>query len=321
MRARRTPARIAAAAVLTIAAAVILVGPALAGENDIFGAAPHPSSRDGVARRGFDIPATAGASFQDSLLVSNRTASPITLLVYPAEAKTGKDGVIAVGLRDAKTTGLSSWITMKVTSVSLPAKGQRLVPFTVRVDSANPASAQAAIVTEAAPGTGPQGLALVQRVAILVKLVAPGTAGASPAVVSSSGRGFLPWAGGIGAVLALGAGFVVWMWKRRDREERSGRKRAPVSQLPSRVVPAQRAVAAGGAAHGSTAVSPASRRSVAFEKPAREDRQAETAFIAKSAPAAEATVLRLPPVGTIAASRARHPSSRGGTGRRPRSAK
>lgn len=201
-------------AILLLAALCVASG-AWAGENAVFGAEPYPASHDGAGRRSIDIPvSTARGSLRDAIRVYNRTARPIDLALYPAAASVGDDGVVGVGFRGARRSGLAASIALERERVRVAPNGDAVVRFTVD-PRGSARDALAAIVVEGAPAPGAADLDLVQRIAIIVRRSGDGN---GPAPVHGAPlTGLRVWT--FVAMMAAG-GAVVRYRRLRRRTER-----------------------------------------------------------------------------------------------------
>jgi hypothetical protein len=139
--------------VLTRSLAAVLLLPFLASgvaaeENDIFGVTPHPPSVEGTDRVSFNIPRETGATFEDAIRVFNKTDETITVAIYAADAETGEDETITVGMRGGRPRGIASWIDLSRSEAEIGPRGEVVVNLRVQVQSAQPMPDLGAIVVE-----------------------------------------------------------------------------------------------------------------------------------------------------------------------------
>ncbi|MFI5764226.1 WxL protein peptidoglycan domain-containing protein [Streptomyces sp. NPDC051563] len=190
-RGRRPGAQAAAAPVLALLLALlglVLVAPAQAahsapaapGEDrkSTFGVQPAgPKGPD--ARPHFSYGVTGGATTRDRIAVWNYGEEPLTLAVYASDAVNTLDGgfdLLPAG-RAPKDAG--SWIKLEKDTVTVPPKGNVIVPFTVTVPrEVTPGDHTGGIVASLAAGAQDgQGnkVKLDQRVGARVYVRAAGT--------------------------------------------------------------------------------------------------------------------------------------------------
>ncbi len=107
-----------------------------------------------------------GARFERRLRVCNGTAAPVTVQVYAGAATI--DGAAFRAVEGRQTNELSSWITVAPTQVTVPAKGEKIVP----VGFAVPAGGEryAALLVEAPAVRQPSGNSVANRVGVRVYL-------------------------------------------------------------------------------------------------------------------------------------------------------
>ncbi|MCW2854418.1 MAG: hypothetical protein JWR52_33 [Marmoricola sp.] len=127
----------------------------------------------------------AGGVVRDAVALVNVSRTPVTVLVYPADASQNGSTTFQLTTKNQKLTAAGSWLTLKgrkLLRVTIPAShagannsnvpGRVLVPFNARVPStATPGDHAAAIVAELdAPAKNRQGanITLVQRLGVAV---------------------------------------------------------------------------------------------------------------------------------------------------------
>ncbi|WP_438817844.1 WxL protein peptidoglycan domain-containing protein, partial [Streptomyces clavuligerus] len=175
-RCRTLPAPLAAA---LAAVALLLAPPARAADNghwSVFPAASQPGSRPY-----FHLSADPGQTLRDEVTVTNRTAAPLTLRLYAADAhNTARDGGFAVRAPEERRRGVGAWARPERERVTVPARGSVTVPYTITVpDEAPPGDHPGALVAlderVAAAGTG-TGLGVRQAVGARIYLRVNGPA-------------------------------------------------------------------------------------------------------------------------------------------------
>lgn len=110
-----------------------------------------------------------GARFERRLRVCNGTAAPVTVQVYAGAATI--DGAAFRAVEGRQTNELSSWITVAPTQVTVPAKGEKIVPvgFAVPADATG-GERYAALLVEAPAVRQPSGNSVANRVGVRVYL-------------------------------------------------------------------------------------------------------------------------------------------------------
>ncbi|MFJ9536673.1 WxL protein peptidoglycan domain-containing protein [Streptomyces sp. NPDC101225] len=132
---------LAASAVLAVPAA-----PARAADNGSWSV--YPASSQIAARPYFYLSADPGTTLKDKVVVANRTAKPLTLRLYAADAyNTARDGGFAVQTVTETQRGVGAWAKPARPRVTVPAHGKVTVPFTLRVpEGAEPGDHPGALV-------------------------------------------------------------------------------------------------------------------------------------------------------------------------------
>lgn len=153
--------------VLALVLPVAVIGPAAprasAAENAEW--AVYPAASRLGSRPYFYLTADPGTTLTDKVTVANKTAAPLTFLLYGADAyNTARDGGFAVRTRQEKQTGAGAWIKPARDRVTVPPRSAVTVPYTLTVPAdADPGDHPGAVVAldervaRAAPGTGDQG--------------------------------------------------------------------------------------------------------------------------------------------------------------------
>ncbi|MFD9034637.1 WxL protein peptidoglycan domain-containing protein, partial [Streptomyces sp. NPDC059567] len=113
-------------------------GPALAadggkaGKKAVFGVQPAgPKKPD--QRPHFSYGVTGGAGVRDQIALWNYGSEPLTLAVYASDAVNTVDGGFDLLAADKKPTDAGSWIKLAKNKVTVPPKGNVIVPFTLTV--------------------------------------------------------------------------------------------------------------------------------------------------------------------------------------------
>ncbi|BAU83083.1 hypothetical protein SLA_2149 [Streptomyces laurentii] len=153
--------------VLALVLPIAVIGPAAprasAAENAEW--AVYPAASRLGSRPYFYLTADPGTTLTDKVTVANKTAGPLTFLLYGADAyNTARDGGFAVRTRREKQTGTGAWIKPARDRVTVPPRSAVTVPYTLTVPAdADPGDHPGAVVAldervaRAASGTGDQG--------------------------------------------------------------------------------------------------------------------------------------------------------------------
>jgi hypothetical protein len=164
MRIARTAALAASTAALAVLG-LVWAGPAGAIETAQFGLNPSGAG----TRTALHEDVRPGHHVNDSVVVWNKTDSPIDVVLGVSSASIGKDGKPTLG----GAGGAAKWVHLGATTVHLAPKARAGVPVRIDAPRVLPAGTSLAAVTaEAAPGANHQ-IAVVERVAIMVYVQAP----------------------------------------------------------------------------------------------------------------------------------------------------
>ncbi|MBO9577417.1 MAG: DUF916 domain-containing protein [Microbacteriaceae bacterium] len=109
----------------------------------------------GTGRPNFGYRADPGAAVSDSLDVTNRGDTTLTLGVYAADAFTTESGSIDLLTRDEESIDVATWIELGVDSITVEPQQTVTVPFTLAVPAdASPGDHVGGIVTTSTLGSG-----------------------------------------------------------------------------------------------------------------------------------------------------------------------
>ncbi|MEU8619846.1 DUF916 domain-containing protein [Streptomyces sp. NPDC048623] len=154
--------------VLALLGPLPAAAPASAAENGEW--AVYPAASQLGSRPYFYLSADPGTTLTDKVTVANKTAGPLTFLLYGADAyNTERDGGFAVRTRQERQTGAGAWIRPARARVTVPPRSAVTVPYTLTVPAdAEPGDHPGAVVALderiAKGGSGRDALALgVQR--------------------------------------------------------------------------------------------------------------------------------------------------------------
>ncbi|WP_240138528.1 WxL protein peptidoglycan domain-containing protein [Streptomyces sp. MUM 178J] len=108
----------------------------------------YPAASQLGSRPYFYLSADPGAAVADEVTVANKTAEPLTFLLYAADAyNTARDGGFAVRTRQEEQRGIGAWATPERERITVPAHGSVTVPYTVAVpEDAEPGDHAGALV-------------------------------------------------------------------------------------------------------------------------------------------------------------------------------
>ncbi|NGO67723.1 WxL protein peptidoglycan domain-containing protein [Streptomyces boncukensis] len=123
----------------------------------------------------FRLRADPGATLREKVTVANRVNRPMTFLLYGADAhNTPRDGGFAVRTHAEKQRDVGKWTRLKHREVTVPARGEKTVPFAVEVPAkAEPgdhAGAVVAVDKRVAKAKGAVGVGVQQAVGSRIHL-------------------------------------------------------------------------------------------------------------------------------------------------------
>jgi hypothetical protein len=128
---RVIPAALALAAVSSALGACC--GDALGGEIGGFGVRPaHFDEANPATRAYFIRTLKPGGTFSDQVVVSNGGGAPIRLAASAVDGLTAKTSGAVYANRSDRRFKAAAWVKLTMSSVTVPAHGQALVPFTVQ---------------------------------------------------------------------------------------------------------------------------------------------------------------------------------------------
>ncbi|GAA3528390.1 hypothetical protein GCM10022234_27090 [Aeromicrobium panaciterrae] len=160
------------AAVLLLAGLATLAGvgsgPAAAAGDDLPWTVSTASNDYGSDRPDFGYTVNPGGTVEDGVVIVNRGPAPLVLGVDSANGLTTKTGSIELVTKDAKSSGLRTWVRLSRDSVTVEPGRSVEVPFTVNVpDDASPGDHVGGIVTSL---TSADGATVGRRLAIQIRL-------------------------------------------------------------------------------------------------------------------------------------------------------
>ncbi|MER5714836.1 DUF916 domain-containing protein [Streptomyces sp. NPDC002132] len=123
-----------------------LAPPARAADNGSWSV--NPLSATVAERPYFYVSADPGQTIEDTVVVTNKTDTPLTFRLYAADAyNTERDGGFAVRTAGERMRGVGAWAKPAKDRVTVPGRGTATVPFTIRVpEDAEPGDHPGAIV-------------------------------------------------------------------------------------------------------------------------------------------------------------------------------
>ncbi|MEU3371518.1 DUF916 domain-containing protein [Streptomyces sp. NPDC006660] len=133
---------------LALLAALALLSAPLARAADNGNWSVYPASSGTFARPYFYLAAAPGATLRDQVTVTNKTAAPLNLRLYGADAyNTERDGGFAVRAEQEKQSGVGAWVRPERGAITVPARSSLTVPFTLAVpEDAEPGDHVGALV-------------------------------------------------------------------------------------------------------------------------------------------------------------------------------
>ncbi|HVF11541.1 MAG TPA: DUF916 domain-containing protein [Actinomycetota bacterium] len=145
--------------------------PALGGETETFGISPHPEFKQGL-RRSFRFGLSPGSSAKDSVRVYNKTDRALKLVVHASDASRSADGTIHIPPTGSRPDSVGTWLRLDANELTLEAKQQKTLSFTVSQPKGSRGGGLAAIVAEEADSSARSGesVEIVTRVALLVRV-------------------------------------------------------------------------------------------------------------------------------------------------------
>ncbi len=146
--------------------------PADAASNGLWSV--YPTTVAGQPPRVFVQPELIpGKKYTDSITVANQTAAPLTFNLYGSDAFNTPGGGLSLRRRTDPQVGIGAWIKLPSPTLSVPAHGQAVVPFTIDTPpAATPGDHVGGIVAEETQGTtankGSIPVTVIQAVAVRV---------------------------------------------------------------------------------------------------------------------------------------------------------
>lgn len=191
--------RLTALAVLALLAATALFPPsALAATDEGSGAqtwAVAPADANGPdGRAGFDYVVEPDDVYSDSVAVRNLGEQPLTVTLYAQDAVQTPDNAFEVLTPDETGRRIGAWLTLDATEVTVPARDDVIVPFTITVPAdAEPGDHAGGIVAVSTPTAG-EGATVQHRVGTRIHLRVAGPVDAALDVDTIDGRYETRWA-------------------------------------------------------------------------------------------------------------------------------
>lgn len=131
-----------------LSGALLLLGAPTAGAADNGSWSVFPATADAGARPYFYLSADPGATLNDKVTVTNKTAEPLTFRLYAADAyNTARDGGFAVRAQKEKQRSVGAWAKAGLDRVTVKPHGSVTVPVTIKVpEDAEPGDHPGALV-------------------------------------------------------------------------------------------------------------------------------------------------------------------------------
>lgn len=190
-----SPAGALTALLLTVLAVAAGGGAAQAVDDGAIGIRPAHESAF------LHLRAAPGGTISNEAVVSNHTASAVTLLDYPVDAHGSATGTFAMDAQNDARHGVGAWVRLQGERIVVPAGHDVPLPFTLHVPAATPPGDYAgALIIQAPPVIGTTAvhggtavrLNVVQRQGLRIYLHVDGTA------VKALSTGPLRWSDGSG---------------------------------------------------------------------------------------------------------------------------
>lgn len=176
---RRVTGRLALLVATLAGALLTFAGPASAANGATLGIAPADEPDF------FHVELTAGESSRRTALVMNNSSTVQRIAIYPADGLTTPQGGFSVKAEQQPRTEVGAWTHLPITSLTLPAGGQRRVSFDLTVPlGVSPGDYSGGIVVQSQPRPGQTSqlgrqttvqLNLIERVAARIYLHVAGT--------------------------------------------------------------------------------------------------------------------------------------------------
>ena len=112
---------------LPLAATIGFASSAQAVDNGTLGI--HPATESDF----FHLSVAPGSTLNETAVVNNYTAAPITLLTYVADGLTTPQGTFALNNMDSVPVSVGLWSTLETKTITIPAQSELEVPFTIAV--------------------------------------------------------------------------------------------------------------------------------------------------------------------------------------------
>ncbi|MCX5013865.1 DUF916 domain-containing protein [Streptomyces sp. NBC_00555] len=216
MRTRTSPYGLLAGLLLLLGAGLLPAATATAADNGTWGVFPTPAAGAAMTDRAYFFhQGAAGSTVQDSATILNSSDKELTFQVFATDAmNTPAGGAFALLPVETEPKDVGAWIGLPpetATTVTVPAKGRKDIPFTVKVPAdATPGDHVGGIV---ALNTAVEGVQQEGKVQVGVKrsvgarlyfrVPGPVTAGLSVEDVKvSRSAPLLPWVGDARATIS-----------------------------------------------------------------------------------------------------------------------
>ncbi|MFD9407873.1 WxL protein peptidoglycan domain-containing protein [Streptomyces sp. NPDC059989] len=138
MHTRTSPYGLLVGLLLAVAGLLTTAAPATAADNGTWGVFPTPPAGAPMTDRGYFFhQGAAGTTVGDSATILNSSDKDLTFQIFATDAvNTPAGGAFALLPVETKPKDIGAWITLApetATTVTVPAKGRKDIPFTVKV--------------------------------------------------------------------------------------------------------------------------------------------------------------------------------------------
>ncbi|MFE4174510.1 WxL protein peptidoglycan domain-containing protein [Streptomyces sp. NPDC056909] len=156
---------------MALAGAGLWSAPAQAADGDVTWTVRTAANGYGDDRSSYSYAVNPGGQVKDTMVVTNRSKSPLQLAVYAADGFTTDTGQLDLLTKDKKSVGIGAWVHAARDSVVIKPGKSAEVPFTVGVPgNATPGDYVGGILTSLKQSDEAEGINVDRRLGIRVKL-------------------------------------------------------------------------------------------------------------------------------------------------------
>ncbi|BBH63846.1 hypothetical protein ACTI_05310 [Actinoplanes sp. OR16] len=157
---------------LALAAALVALVPGTPAQAaDVSWTVRTASNSYGNDRSSYTYAVNPGMTARDALVVANHGSAPLTLAVYAADGYTTGEGQLDLLTGDKKSVAVGAWVQAAAKDVTIPAKSEAEVPFSVSVPAnATPGDYVGGIVTSLSQSSSTETINVERRLGIKIKM-------------------------------------------------------------------------------------------------------------------------------------------------------